>query len=380
MTERTRRHFLATTGLVTLAGLAGCQAGGSGDDTTTTRQPPHTTTEAPGRVTVGASLGVPALTDAHTLTMPATDALDGATLSEVVVTYPEGFRVSSDLRPGDVTARVGRAGAGARRVAPSSVTVSEDGTTLTITPGSEVTLAATDTVVVEYRGVSAPTRVGDYLVTVTVNGAVSETGVLTVAGDLRPRESTFETTTEGWTVVGDVQDGSVFPDRVATGGDPGAFLSATDDVTGDVWYWVAPRAFRGAKAPYVGGTLSLSLRQSRTTSQFDAPDVVLASDERTLYHDVGDSEAHPRTTWTRYDVPLTADAWRRDPEPGGVGDVPDGDRLQRSEPADRATLESVLGSLAALHVRGEYVSGADTGDLDSVVLAPGPEADPTTTA
>lgn len=378
MTRLSRRRFVGAAGGAFLAGLAGCQDTGGGDGGTTTRPPPHTTTEPPGGVTVGASLGVPALTDAHTLTFPATPALDGQQLREVVVTYPEGFSVSADLTARDVSGRVGRSGSGAREMTPNAVEVSADGRTLTVRPGSSITLAATDTVVVEYRGVSAPPRTGDYLVSVAVNG-VGDTGALAIADEIRPRESTFEATTEGWTVVGDVQDGSVFPDRVEDGGDPGAYLSAEDDVTGDVWYWVAPRAFRGAKAPYVGGRLSLSLRQSRTVSQFSAPDVVLASDERTLYHDFGDADAHPRTEWTRYDVPLRADAWLQDTETGSIGDVPDDDRLDRSEPATASTFESVLTDLSALHVRGEYVSGADTGDLDRVTMVPGPDEESTTT-
>ncbi|WP_435365135.1 laminin B domain-containing protein [Haloarchaeobius sp. DYHT-AS-18] len=383
MTPVTRRRLLAAASTMVATGLAGCEGNvefGDNNSTATTQPPPHTITEPVGDATVLPSLGVPLLTDAYTITVRATQTLDGQELDELVITFPETFSLSGSLTYDDVAVRVGGPGSPTRQANINDVRVGSDGTTLTLSPGSSVTLTATDTIVVEFRGVSAPVRTGEYLVGVEVNGAVSDSGAVTIASDFTPRESTFETTTEGWTVVGDVQDGSVFPDRKSGDGDTGSYLSAEDDTTGDVWYWVAPRSFRGSKSPYIGGTLSFSLRQSTTEDQFDAADVVLASDEQVLYHDFGDETAHPGTDWTRYDVPLTPDAWLQETEAGGVSDVPDDGRLDRSEPADRETFESVLGSVETLHIRGEYVDGSDVGDIDSVALTPGPgDEEPTET-
>ncbi|WP_439027843.1 laminin B domain-containing protein [Haloarchaeobius sp. DT45] len=374
MAPVTRRRFLTAASVMAATGLAGCESNVQfgNNSTQTTRPPPHTTTGPVGDATVVPGLGVPVLTDAYTITVRATPALDGQELDEVVITFPATFSLSDSITYDDVTVSVGGPGSETRQANINDARVSSDGTTLTLSPGSPVTLTATDTIVVEFRGVSAPVRTGEYLVEVEVNGAVSDSGAVTIASEFTPRESTFETTTEGWTVVGDVQDGSVFPDRKSGEGDPGSYLSAEDDTTGDVWYWVAPRSFRGSKSPYIGGTLAFSLRQSSTDSQFDAPDVVLASDEQVLYHDFGDEAAHPGTEWTRYEIPLTPDAWLQDTETGGVGAVPDDGRLDRSEPADVETFEEVVGSLETLHIRGEYVDGSDVGDLDSVTLTPGP--------
>lgn len=164
-------------------------------------------------------------------------------------------------------------------------------------------------------------------------------------------ESTFDDGTDGWAIVGDAQDGSAAPAHESEGGDPGGHLSANDDVTGGVWYWAAPDRYLGEKADYEGGTLSVSLRQSATDSQFDARDVVIASDATELTYDF---DAHPGTDWTAYEVPLSADGWTN----GETG-----------EPATDAEMQTVLASLDRVWIRGEYRTGSDTGRIDTVVLS-----------
>lgn len=169
-----------------------------------------------------------------------------------------------------------------------------------------------------------------------------------------PVTSTFDSGAEGWSIVGDAQSREVAPDHVADGGAPGGHLEATDDVTGGVWYWNASAAYLGDKSAYAGGTLSFELRQSSTSSQFDATDVILESGDTRLGYDFGDETTHPGTDWTSYEVALSANGWTN---------------LESEEPATAAEVEQVLADLDSLTIRGEYREGSDTGSLDTVELA-----------
>jgi len=164
-------------------------------------------------------------------------------------------------------------------------------------------------------------------------------------------ESTFDDGPEGWAIVGDAQDGSAAPTHNSEGGDPGGHLSANDDVTGGVWYWAAPDRYLGEKADYEGGTLSLSLRQSATDSQFDAPDVVVAAGATELTYDF---DSPPGTDWATDEVSLSAEGWTNS---------------ETGDPATDAELQTVLANLERLWIRGEYRTGSDTGWIDTVVLS-----------
>jgi len=166
--------------------------------------------------------------------------------------------------------------------------------------------------------------------------------------------TTFDDGTEGWTVGGDAQSGSVEPTHVADGGDDGGYVEATDDVSGGVWYWNASAAYLGDKSAYASGSLSFSLRQSSTDDQFDSPDVVLVSGETKLGYDFGNASSHPRTNWTAYSVELSAAGWTN---------------LGTESAATDDEFERVLSDLDAVQIRGEYVTGDDVGGLDTVELA-----------
>lgn len=165
--------------------------------------------------------------------------------------------------------------------------------------------------------------------------------------------STFDTGTEGWRVFGDAQGASAEPTWIATGGNPGGYLQATDNVSGGVWFWDAPAAFLGNQAGALGQTLSFDLAQSSLSSPFDADDIVLVGDGRTLAYDTPNN---PGTDWTSYIIALVADGSWRVGSRNGVA-------------ATEAELLGTLGALNALRIRGEFRSGADTGRLDNVVLA-----------
>lgn len=154
---------------------------------------------------------------------------------------------------------------------------------------------------------------------------------------------------DGWTVIGDVASG---PTRIAAGGNPGGFLRLVDSVVGDVIYWNAPGKFLGNKSSAYGFNLTFDLRQSSTDSQFDDDDVVLIGGALTLVYD---TSPNPATAWTSYLVPLLASAgWK-------VGSL-------SGAAATEAQMQTVLGGLTAMRIRAEYRSGADTDDIDNIVL------------
>lgn len=169
--------------------------------------------------------------------------------------------------------------------------------------------------------------------------------------------STFDTDAEGWAVFGDAEGGTATPDYNATGGNPGGYLSADDDVAGGTWYWDAPDAFLGDRSGSFGRMLSFDLRQTATSSQFDNADIVLQGGGMELRFDTAEN---PGTDWTSYAVLLSTDAgWT-------VG-------ATEEAPTD-AEFMAVLSDLNALRIRGEFRTGADTGSLDNVIL----ETNPTT--
>ncbi|MGE0486452.1 MAG: laminin B domain-containing protein [Gammaproteobacteria bacterium] len=161
--------------------------------------------------------------------------------------------------------------------------------------------------------------------------------------------STFETDAEGWLVAGDAVSG--IPTWVASDGNPGGHIQANDSVAGGVWYFDAPAKFLGAQSGAYGGTLSFDLRQTGSGSQFDAADVILNGGGLELRIDAG-SNPLPVGTWVSYSLTLVETAgWTK----GGAA-------------ANQSDLLTVLGALDRLRIRGEFISGSDTGRLDNVVL------------
>lgn len=377
-TELPRRELLALTGTSLLVGLAGCPANvdelgtetveptaepgttAPTEEPTPTEEPDHTITATPGDASVGLSGGQAGTIETHTLTIGVPASLDGQTLTEVRVVYDEGFDLTGiDLE--DVTVTVGGELGSATEVELTDVGISDDATTITITLGSSVTLSAGEIVVAEYDGVKLPERAGEYLVTSVVNDAASETAAITITESPGNVLSIFDKGIDGWRVTGDVQGGSSYPDWVETGGNPGGHVKAVDDVQGGVWYWVAPANFRGDKSGFYGGTVTYDIYQSNRNSQFSSDDIKLSGGGIDLVYDFGGEETHPRTDWTAYSVTLDeSDDWVVD---------------DTEEQATAAEIQTVLADVTRLHIRGEYVSGSDTGFLDNPALWP-PDGDP----
>lgn len=163
-------------------------------------------------------------------------------------------------------------------------------------------------------------------------------------------DSTFDTGIDGWSFVADVKEFL----WVETGGNPGGYIEAVDYAYGDVWYFVAPEKFLGDKSAYTGGTLDFDLKQSTTDSQFNDGDVIISGGGKTL---VLNTAENPGVDWTHYSVTLDTDSdWRLDTLNGTV--------------ATQADIDAVLADISGLQIRGEYVTGSDTGGLDNVLLAP----------
>ena len=355
MRQQSRRRILASLGLGAVGAIAGC--GGSESEATETETEDRATpSQSQGNATVAASSLVTGTNSTNSLTSPVEASVSGQQFSTVSVEYDEGFDLSG-IEGEEATIYVGEQLGSAQTATVTDATVSDDGNTVTFTLDESITLSESQQVVVEYGGVELPGRAGEYAVTVTINETASETGTITIEETAQEINSTFERTIEGWRVQGDAQGSSSFPDYLEEGGNPGGHLKAVDNVSGGVWYWAAPAQFTGEKSDYFGGELTFDLYQSTRSSQFNAQDVILEGPEMSLSYDVGGTETHPETDWTSYSVPLAvADGWTTGSTSG--------------EPATEEQFESVLSDLQGLAIRGEYVSGSDTGYLDNPTLVP----------
>ena len=163
-------------------------------------------------------------------------------------------------------------------------------------------------------------------------------------------QSTFGADAEGWSVTGDAES-SMWDS--ATGNPPGSF-KGVDAVLGGTWYFVAPAKFRGDKSAAYGETLSYDIWITSTDSPTWNDACISLIGPLTLYY----RGLHPpKLAWTHFEVLLTETAgWKKT----------DGQTPTEQE------MQNVLGGLTALHIRGEYKTGADYAYLDNVVMTPEP--------
>ncbi|WP_435021346.1 laminin B domain-containing protein [Tundrisphaera sp. TA3] len=163
--------------------------------------------------------------------------------------------------------------------------------------------------------------------------------------------STFDTGDDGWTLAGDST--SAVPTYVATGGNPGGFLRGFDETVGGTWYWDAPGKFLGDISAAYGQALTFDLRQRGDGTLFDEPDIILRNGALRLVYD---TTVNPRPNiWTTYSVLLTeSSGWRIGTLDGAI--------------ATRSQFLAVLSGVDRLRIRGEFIDGPDSGDLDNVIL------------
>jgi hypothetical protein len=164
--------------------------------------------------------------------------------------------------------------------------------------------------------------------------------------------SYFSQDDEGWKVIGDAQGESAMPNYINKNGNSGGYISANDNIAGGVWYWSAPEIFLGNKSSTYGKELSFSLNQSSTDNQFDADDLILVGANMKIVYN---TSKNPEITWTDYSVKLSEEA-------GWTYNDLNGDSVSRND------LKKILSDITAIYIRGEYVTGEDTGGLDTVIL------------
>ncbi len=163
--------------------------------------------------------------------------------------------------------------------------------------------------------------------------------------------SGFTMGTDDWLITGDANSSSVKPDFNGTGGNPDGLISAKDEATGGVWFFVAPAKYLGDNKQVAGMNLRFDLKVDATpTRPFDDVDVKLEGGGVTLVYDTPNNPVGG--TWTSYVVPLKASGWKVKSLTGAA--------------ATDADLNTVLANTTALWIRGEFNTGPDTGYLDNV--------------
>lgn len=156
-----------------------------------------------------------------------------------------------------------------------------------------------------------------------------------------------------WNTNADARDFTHVPLSGADGG----YVEAFDRLSGDVRYFVGGAPFTGDLSLFAGGTLDYTIRQSSTSSQFDAVDVILVGIDRSIGFDFP-LDQNPDTDWTDYSIDLTAAAGWFD--------------LATGLAASNAEITAVLADLDSIEIRGEYRVGPDAAGLgDSALLGAG---------
>jgi Laminin B (Domain IV) len=187
------------------------------------------------------------------------------------------------------------------------------------------------------------------------------TGVL-VAGALPTHAavvSNFNLNDEGWRSVtlGFPDPGTppailqtFVPNWLPAGGNPGGYIT-NNDPNGNVQYWLAPASFLGNQSAAYSNSLLFSLMDSPVGAGFDQADIILTGGGLTLTRQL---PSVPNATWTSYTIPLIAGSWHLNSPSGAV--------------ASSANLQTALGSLTGLYIRGEFYLTNDQQSIDSVQL------------
>ena len=176
--------------------------------------------------------------------------------------------------------------------------------------------------------------------------------------------SGFDTDAEGWTIA---NDGN--PAWIATGGNPGGYFRATDQPTGQYWFFQAPAQYLGDQSTFYGGELRYQLRQFAGFGSVSFPPwVVLAGGGLTLIYDAS-AQGAPGNVWKSFSVPLNADSpgWYLAANNCWTG-TGDSCGFTGATPPTAAQLQSALANLDTLLIRGEYTIGGDSAGLDNVQL------------
>ena len=158
----------------------------------------------------------------------------------------------------------------------------------------------------------------------------------------------FTDSAQGWTVSGDTRPADAIFSR--TGGHPGGCITGTDEALGETWYFLAPATVRQQLPNAVNGAISYSLKQSGAiVSLFDDDIVIVGQAGRLSYR----FPTAPGIEWTHLTVRLSAaEGWT----------------WNWNQRATQSQIEGILAAPALFQIRGEYVTGDDTGALDNFSL------------
>lgn len=157
----------------------------------------------------------------------------------------------------------------------------------------------------------------------------------------------FTASAEGWTITGDAETGAPFD---ATDGHPGGCIRGVDAQFGETWWFHAPATVLQQLPAATNGTLSVSLRQSGGVPSVIDDDVVIDGPAGRLSYRF---PTGPGEDWTEFSVRLSESA---------------GWTWNWNKRATQSQIDSVLARPARLEIRGEYVTGPDTGFLDNFTL------------
>ncbi|MBI5770408.1 MAG: immunoglobulin domain-containing protein [Verrucomicrobia bacterium] len=231
-------------------------------------------------------------------------------------------------------------------------------TTATLTLGN-VQTADTGSYVVVVTGAAGPVTSNPAWLTVNASNLAASSGF--AAGVEGWGVASFSSlATENYAVVGNYT-----PTFVATGGNPGGYLSMNDPDGGDFTF-SAPAAFLGNRLGSLGATLTYELIHPVGTLNYPAVDVILVGNGVRLVWQGSPAIAPSASAWTPVTVTLAPSAqWHVGSTSGAAATVAD--------------FQNVLGNLTGLFIRGEYTDGPDTTGLDNVVLGVAPAVAPTIT-
>jgi hypothetical protein len=157
-------------------------------------------------------------------------------------------------------------------------------------------------------------------------------------------ESNFDNGDEGWLIYGDAENFSYH----MIGGNPGGFISADDQVSGEIWYFVSPDTWGGDWNPFLGGTISYDLK-------------LISGDSN--YHDVvedvfivEDVDAGNWAKWTSGIAPIL-DTWKHYEVTVSENNF---------EIIGNKTWDQIISNVSFIVIRGEYIIGPDTEGIDNV--------------
>lgn len=110
-------------------------------------------------------------------------------------------------------------------------------------------------------------------------------------------QSTFDAGTDGW----GANNSTSPPVHVADGGNPGGYISVTDQGSGEPWYFTAPPKFLGNVTAAYNQSLRFDLRALRSdTASLSAPDIIMSGGGLTIVYAI----TPPGSTWTSYFIPV----------------------------------------------------------------------------